>query len=125
MPEEVIVWERYLAITDMTDKTIDYDVKVGEGIKTPADMPEPYARNSVFLSKKRIDAVVTGPENILIVEVKQLAGWTSIGQVLGYPVLFQLEFNPDLPVGSLLVAESLTLDTKTILDFYGISYLIV
>jgi len=125
MPEDIPVWERWLALHDSPELMYTYDVKVGESITSPQDTPEPWATMAYTLSKKRIDVVITAPTKITIVEVKKLAGWTALGQMLGYPVLFDNEFQPEMPVDSLLIAEALTLDTKTILDFHKIPYELV
>ena len=125
MPEDIPVWERWLALHDSPDLTYTYDVKVGESITSPEDTPEPWATMAYTLAKKRIDVVITSPTKITIVEVKRLAGWTALGQMLGYPVLFDNEFQPEMPVDSLLIAEALTLDTKTTLDFHKIPYELV
>lgn len=122
MPEEIPVWENWLAAHDLTDSSIDYDVKVGTEIQDIEDMPEPYKSNCIMLSKKRIDAVITSPDRITIVEVKKCAGWSAIGQALGYTYLFQTEYNPDLPVTPLIVTETLTPDVQAILDHYQIPY---
>jgi len=126
MPGDAPVWEAWLARQDFPEGTeIDYDVKVGESIGTIEDMPDPYQQNAIMLSKKRIDAVVTLTDRILIVEVKARAGWTAIGQILGYVILFQIEFRPTLPVEALLLANTYTLDTRTILDALEIPYEVV
>lgn len=122
MPEDTPVWTRWLDKHKEEPNAYTYDVKVGEAVKHPEQFDENFATMAMVLSKKRIDVVITTDDLITVVEVKKLAGWTAIGQMLGYPVLFQAEFNPQLPVQGLLVCESMTLDTQTILDFYGIPY---
>lgn len=125
MPDDVATWERWLAKHKDDVADYAYDIKVGESITTPEDLPEPYAGMAQLLSKKRIDVVITYPDKILVAEVKRKAGWTAIGQLLGYPLLFSREYTTDVPITGLLIAESLTLDTKTILDTYGLPYELV
>lgn len=125
MPEDEPVWERWLTANHAPGQDYAYDVKVGESITTPQDMPEPYAGMSHMLSKKRIDVIITYADRVVVAEVKRLAGWTAIGQLLGYPLLFSQEYEVDIPVSGLLIAESLTLDTKTILDYFKLPYILV
>ncbi|MDP2325579.1 MAG: hypothetical protein Q8N51_16340 [Gammaproteobacteria bacterium] len=125
MPADVPVWERWLAKHASEDNLFDYDILVGSNIDTPEDMPEPYGGMAIALSKKRIDVVITSDSGITVAEVKQLAGWTAIGQMFGYPLLFIDEFQPDIPVSGLLIAESLTKDTQRILDAFKIPYELV
>jgi hypothetical protein len=125
MPDDIPVWERWLAAFHVPGTDYAYDVKVGESITTPEDFPEPYATMGKLLAKKRIDVVLTFPDRIVVAEVKKKAGWTAIGQLLGYPLLFDREYSTDLPITGLLICESLTLDTQTILDTYKLPYIIV
>jgi len=125
MPEDVPVWERWLAKHAAEDLLFDYDILVGSNIDTPEDLPEPYGTMAVALSKKRIDVVITADTGVIVAEVKRLAGWTAIGQLFGYPLLFIDEFQPDIPVSGLLIAESLTKDTQRILDAFSVPYELV
>lgn len=123
LPDETAVWERWLALANLPDDVdITYDVTVGQGITLAEDFPDPYKGNAEFLSKKRIDAVVTFSDYILIVEVKKVCSWGAIGQLIGYPILFATEYNPAIPIYSLLVLESFPLDLRDIFDVTGLSY---
>ena len=122
LPDDVPVWERWLQAHPDPNATIDYDVKVGRGIDVREDIPDPWASMAVDLSMKRIDAIITSGDTILIIEVKKIAGWTAIGQILGYPVIFINTYHPTLAVSALLVTESFTLDTRDIMDFYHLPY---
>lgn len=126
MPDEALVWQRWLDLMKLPpDTDITYDVTVGEAVKLPEDFPEPYRGNAKFLSKKRIDAVITFPDYILIIEVKKVVSWAAIGQLMGYPILFQQEFAPTMPVYSLLVAESFPLDLRNIFDALHLQFNLV
>ena len=122
MPADVPVWRRWLQRLTTPYERIEYDVHVGEGTKPPDDWTEPHRSNAVYLSLKRIDAVIHFSDHILIVEVKQLADWKAIGQTIGYPVLYADAFKPDLPVAALLIAEDFTLDTRHVLEALQINF---
>jgi hypothetical protein len=125
MPEDEPVWDRWLTRYHVDGQLYAYDVKVGESITTPQDIPEPYAGMAYMLSKKRIDVIITFSDRVVVAEVKRLAGWTAIGQLLGYPLLFTNEYDVDLPVSGLLICEALTLDTQSIMDYFKLPYIIV
>lgn len=126
MPDEALVWQRWLTLAQLPgDIDVSYDVAVGEAIKLTEDFPEPFRGMATFLSKKRIDAVLTFPDRILIVEVKKVVSWAAVGQLLGYPVLFDREFHPTLPLTVLLVAESFPLDLQLIFDTIRLPYDII
>lgn len=125
MPADIPVWRRWLTRLSTPYESISYDVHVGEGRPVPDDWPEPYRSNAHYLSLKRIDAVITFADHILIVEVKHLAGWKAIGQTVGYPILYADAFHPELPVATLLLTEAFTLDTQRVMDELQIPYEIV
>jgi hypothetical protein len=125
MPDDVPTWERWLAAYSLPEDDYAYDVKVGQSITVPEDNPDPFDKMAFQLSKKRIDVVITRNDSIIIAEVKKKAGWTAIGQLLGYPLLFSREYTTEVPITGLLIAESLTLDTQTILDTYGLPYVLL
>lgn len=122
MPDDLPVWIRWLDLHEPDWLRIDYDVKVGAGIELDPDFEEPYRSNAVGLSKKRIDAVLIYPDKHVIVEVKGLADWKAIGQIMGYPVLYERYIKPDLPVIPLLIAAAFTLDLQDIMDHYELPY---
>lgn len=123
LPAEATVWQRWLDLAQLTDDVdISYDITVGEGIRLSEDFPDPYRTNAEFLSKKRIDAVITFADLIVIVEVKKIVSWAAIGQLIGYPVLFAETYMPTIPITTLLVAESFPLDVQRIFDATGLPY---
>ena len=125
MPEDIPVWERWLT-THVNDwSSVQYDVHVGEGVTLPTDFGEPFLSNAMHLSQKRIDVVLFYTDRVVIIEVKALAGWKSIGQMVGYPLLYAEAFPSNIDIKTLLVTEAFTLDTQHIMDLIGMPYDIV
>lgn len=122
MPEDLPVWRSFLKDGGIPAALYDYDIKVGTPISGLGDMPEPYRSNSEMLSQKRIDAVATTDNEIWIIEVKDEASWSAIGQALGYRLLFVRDFQPALPVVPLIVARHFPPDVLFIIEQLEIPY---
>lgn len=123
MPEDLPVWRGFLKAGGIEGATYEYDVKVGLPIEDLGDMPEPYASNSQMLSKKRIDVVAFTTDAIFIIEVKDTASWSAIGQALGYRLLYIRDTQPTLDVTPIIVARIFPPDIIFILDELQIPYL--
>jgi hypothetical protein len=122
MPEDVPVWKQWLATHNNDWIRIDYDVHVGEGIHLDPGPVEPWRSQALALSQKRIDAVILYPDHVTIIEVKKLAGWKAIGQLIGYPLLYRNTYPHRTDIRALLIAEDFTLDTRTVLDHFDLPY---
>lgn len=125
MPDEIPVWERFLATQTPDWTRIDYDVKVGQGVDLPPDMDPAFVDSCKLLSRKRIDAVLVYPDFDVLIEVKKCADWRAIGQLIGYPILYQRDIAPNKQIQIALVTESFTLDTEYILNYIGFDYFVV
>jgi len=93
---------------------IDYDVRVGEGRDPGAGFPDNMRQMAIDLSKKRIDAVAYMPDQIWTIEITKHAGLKALGQLIAYPILFTLKYNPLLPVQPVLVCEDLITDMEIV-----------
>ncbi len=112
LPPDIPVWERYLAKYGHQFSEIDYDIQVGKG-RDPGDDFQPNIRNMALnLSRRRIDAVVTLPGKILIIEITTLADMVAVGQMILYPILYQQTYNPIWPIEPLLICERLGSDIE-------------
>ena len=100
--EDIAIWERFLnAFPDRFD-SVDYDVRVGEGIPPLETLPENIKRDARALTQKRIDVVGWNGELPTIIEVKSRAGMSTLGQIQGYKILFEVDF-PKLFIPELLI----------------------
>lgn len=101
--------------------SVDFSVRVGEGIPPdPAHLPG-VQRQTAFNSKKRIDVLAfRGPQPV-IVEVKQRVTPASLGQILTYRHLWTLE-HPDVMEPELVVVgRSSDPDTIASLTAHGVT----
>lgn len=125
MPEDTPVWQRWLATHANDWVDVQYDVHVGTPIELHSEFEEPYRGDSERLSQKRIDVVLIYPDKHIVIEVKKLADWKAIGQVMGYPVLYERDIHPGVDIIPLLITETFTRETQFIMDHYKLPYDIV
>ena len=123
--EESDVWSRFIQENPGRFDSTDYDFRVGEGVQVNSEWPVTYQNMATALSQKRIDVVAWKNEKPTIVEVKQRVGLSTLGQVLGYQVLFKKDL-PAVKVPELLVVCSvLEVDDEKVLSSYGIPVVVV
>jgi hypothetical protein len=89
------VWQRFLTSPAALFDRYAYDVLLAVG-PPPAGVADPamlkmWRENT----SKRIDAVGKKGDVLTIIEVRELATWQTIGQVLGYQTLAELEFTDE------------------------------
>jgi hypothetical protein len=88
---DIPIWERWLTKHATEYDGFQYDVRVGRGRPAPPGFPPEFKKDIQDLTRLRIDAVgIVGPAADLI-EVKQTAGASALGQILTYKELYQDE----------------------------------
>lgn len=122
LQKDIELWERYLELNPDRHDYYEYDVRVGEGRDPGEKHPKAIRSMAIDLSTRRIDAVGHSSSHLEIIEITCSAGFRAIGQVLAYPLLYAETFRPNLPIKSLLVAESIQTDIRPVLDKLGILY---
>lgn len=101
--------------------SVDFSVRVGEGLTPdPTHLPGVQAQTA-FNSKKRIDVLAYRGKQPVIVEVKQRITPASLGQILTYRHLW-LQENPDGLVPELVVVgRTSDADTIASLTAHGVT----
>ena len=88
-PEDVAIWKTFLSTRPDFYDSVDYDLKVGRGRDYSEIPKDEFRADMEYLSKKRIDVVGYKDNEIHIIELKPRAGFSAVGQVLGYAKLFE------------------------------------
>ena len=101
--------------------TVNFNVRLGEGVKLPPGSPD-YMQKFVRASTaKRADMILTAGNVATIVEVKVRIGASALGQLLTYQTLLQ-QANSDLAAVNLIAAgATIEPDIRAILFNHGIS----
>ena len=119
--EDSKIWSSYLSKHGQSFDSFDYDFSVGTGITPNQDVPEKFKKDYEDLTKKRIDCLGHNGNTVSIFEVKQRAGLSALGQLIGYKDLFEID-HPYLKVISLnLVCSSISDDEQKIYQNNGIN----
>lgn len=116
------IWLRYLMAGGSQFAPFIYDLRVGDGVKMPTGSTDFDIRAALALTTKRIDAIAFHANRVRIYEVKQRAGLSAIGQLVGYKTLHDLAF-PSSSVSEMwLITDRLQPDMTTPLITAGINY---
>ena len=86
--QDYIIWDRFIMLNPGKFDSVDYDLHVGSGILPPVDSPTSDDEQWQSLTQKRIDVIGWKDEQPTIVEVKYRVTLETLGQLLGYEVLY-------------------------------------
>lgn len=125
LPSEVKLWDRYIAEFGLPEGEVVYDLHLGEGAPIDPSWPSWMARAVKALSTHRVDVTVRRPDEVLIVELKGVAGMGSVGQLVGYEALYLRQFGVDVPVRLVCVCERVEADMETVFGYYEIEVVVL
>lgn len=121
-PLDKSIWVRYLMQGGEQFAPFQYDIRVGDGLKMPAGSSAMDLRAAYALTTKRLDVLCFVDQRPRIIEVKQRAGLSAVGQLIGYRDLYNRQF-PEQPIPEMfLVTDILQPDMKPILLQSNIQY---
>lgn len=120
MPEDVIVWTKFLKNDDVVFDEVWYDLRVGLGIEVDTAQPEWLKRMADYTHRKRIDVVARRGEDYWIIEAKPFAGVVAFGQALYYAEAFKAEYRPPAAVIPCVVTDICDKDVLPVFDSYGV-----
>lgn len=123
MPNDVRIWERFIQTFPKFYNSVDYDIKVGQPRKYPGLPGDKYKKDLEYLSRKRIDVIGYRDNEIHIIELKPNAGFSAIGQVLGYLELYKPYAPENIHVSGFLITDFETPDTKNLCYQKGLMYI--
>ncbi len=124
-PAEVRRWDSYLAQYGLPEGDVSYNEHLGEGAPIVLDWPTWMAVMVKALSTHRVDVVIERPDEVILIEVKGVAGMGAVGQLLGYEALWLRERGTDRPVRLLLVCERVESDMEAVFAYYEIAVVLI
>ncbi len=120
LPTEVRLWDRFIEEHGLPEGEIEYDCHLGEGAEVDPSWPGWMTKVVKTLSTHRVDVLVRRQKEVLIVELKVVAGMGTVGQLVGYEALYLRQFGMDRPVSLLCVCERMEADMRAVFGFYEI-----
>jgi hypothetical protein len=120
VPIESALTRRWIERHGADYDLIEFNVRLGEGIDPGADVGDSTRRLAQMVSTRRADIIATRGLFVTIVEVKERAGLSAMGQVQGYGALWEDEYpNRDKPE-LVVVAKDTGPDVDAVLRSFGI-----
>ncbi len=115
-PAEVDILKAWLRVHEKDFDRFHFNVRVGKGLDPGPTYDDATRAQSMFNTKKRIDAVAYKGAQAVVVEVKDRAGTTALGELLTYETLYVADHpNENAPM-LLLVANTLQPDMQVVFD---------
>lgn len=105
LPREALIWRGWLQEHEREYDRFEYNVRLGEGLDPGPSFPDFVRRDAVLSTQKRVDAVGFRPGEVWIFEVKERAGLSAIGQLIGYRSLWRISHPDGNPVSMALVTN--------------------
>lgn len=125
LPHERRLWERFVSHPPFPLEDARFSVRLGQGIPVNPAWPKAIQRMARILTQKRADVIVTSGEDVWILEIKRRAGFSALGQLLGYGLLYVAEYDPVRSPRLGVIAESVMSDMLGVLSNYGIEVFLV
>lgn len=125
LPRERRIWQAFRDKAPFPLLQERFSVRLGEGMVPPPDTPDWLRDDIKALTQKRADVIVKTGSGTWIMEIKPRAGFSALGQLLGYAVLYMAEYNPLRPPNMGIVAETSQPDLSLVLGNFGIEVFLV
>ena len=123
---ERTIWQRALdAGLFPIDSKFQYDLRLGEGMPISPTWPAWLQTMATELTQRRGDVVVTTPAAVIIVELKQRASTSAVGQLLTYRELYRAYINPNTIPQLAIVATEASFDLAQTLAAFEINLYLV
>ena len=120
MPEDTVIWNKFLKDPPIRIDKVWYDVRVGAAVPVPTGQPEWLTKFSEYSTRKRIDMVWLCGLNYWVVESKPHAGLVALGQVLYYGWAFEREYQPAQPIIRGIITDIVDEDLIPVFEAAGI-----
>jgi hypothetical protein len=125
LPREGAILKAWLAVHESEYDRFDYNVRVGPGSDPGPRYSDALRQQAIQNSQLRIDAVGWQGSQPTIIEVKENAGTSALGQLLTYNAHWQAAY-PSGPAPKLLLAtDRLNTNVAIPLQAHGITYDVV
>jgi hypothetical protein len=119
------IWQRYLISPHALYERYAYDVMI-ELVSPPAHVVDPGMRKMwIENNAKRMDAVGRRGEVLTILEVRDVASWQTLGQVLGYQTLAELHYPAEQWTRPVIVAGGVHAGVEPAIRAQGVGLVLV
>ena len=120
MPEDTIIWRRFIENGSYLPDQVWYDVRVGKAVEVPSGQPEWMHKFAEYSTRKRIDMVWRKGIDYWVVEAKPKAGVVALGQVIYYTEGFRKEYQVAGVIRPAIITDVVDEDVRPIFDAIGV-----
>lgn len=120
MPEDTIIWRRFIENGSYLPDKVWYDVRVGKAVEVPSGQPEWMSKFAEYSTRKRIDMVWRKGLDYWVVEAKPRAGVVALGQVIYYSEGFRKEYQAPALIIPAIITDVVDEDVRPIFDAIGV-----
>lgn len=124
-PEDTLVWRRFLEQYKDQYDSVDYDTKVGFVPLFVTQDKDAVGGDIANLYLRKIDVVGFANEEINIIEVKPKAGFSTVGQILGYVALWKEKYKDARTIHAAIVTGEAPLDVRLLAEQNGVEVFVV
>lgn len=100
--------------------SIEFNCRVGNSVELGPEFDDTTRRQAMLLSQKRIDVLARLGSEVTIVEVKVRASLGTLGQLLGYQLLYRQDHPEATAVHLVAIAYDALVDVEAVLQAYGV-----
>lgn len=120
MPEDTVIWRKFIENGDGVPDEVWYDLRVGKAVEVASGQPEWMHRFAEYSTRKRIDVVGRRGLLWMVIEAKPLAGVVALGQVIYYSWAFVREYEPRGRVIPVIITDVVDPDVQPVFDRAGV-----
>ena len=124
-PSEVALFYRFLDSNPLPEATYRFDFRLGQGMTIDPDWPPEIARMARALTQRRVDVLATTPAGSWVLEIKERAGPSAVGQLLTYRELYMLQERPRQAPRLGIIADRNSYDMHAVYALFGIELFLV
>lgn len=124
-PQDVAIWERFIAAYPDAYQTCQYDVPVGTPPQFDTTVNPATDGNVARLYMRKIDVVGFKQGGIDIIEVKPRAGMSAVGQVVGYRELYTRDYKPAVLPKAVIITDRSDPDLEQVAAAQGVRVFVV
>jgi hypothetical protein len=125
LPREIIVLRAWLKLHESEYDSFDFNVRLGAGFDPGPTFPENIRKMAILNTQKRVDALGMKGSEATLIEVKDRATASAIGQLVMYDALWRHAKPTDPAPKLLLVANRVADDVPIVLTRAGIALSLV
>lgn len=119
--KDTLVWEQFISDNPNYYTHVQYNIRVGEGIRYIPDNLYTLQNMAKKLTQMRIDVIGYRNRQLEIIELKPICGATMIGQLIIYPILYNKTYQNHAKIITKGICFHASDDIKTVAKILNIT----